>query len=89
MDATQFIDLKEIRKKEEAMDNRNLTVEQLHAIERWENEGGMITSVLRGSRIGDVRNEQSVRQELFVPRKKRGWEKVDVWPGWGLVYEAQ
>ena len=70
------------------MDDRNLTTEQLQAIERWENEGGEITPVLRliaGSQIGDMRNEQSARQEVFVPRKNRGWEKVDVWPRWRLA----
>ena len=70
------------------MENRNLTVEQLQAIERWENEGGKITPALRfmaGSQPGDMRNEQSARQEAFVPRKNRRWEPVDVWPRWRLV----
>ena len=70
------------------MDNRNLTVEQLHAIERWENEGGRITPALRfmaGSQPGEMRNEQSARQEVFVRRKNRGGAEIDVWPGWRLV----
>ena len=70
------------------MDNRKLTAEQLQALERWENEGGRITPVLRfmaGSQVGDMKNEQSARQEVFARGKNRGWEKVDVWPRWRLV----
>jgi len=70
------------------MDNRNLTVEQLQAIERWENEGGKITPALRfmaSSQPGEMRNEKSARQEVIVPRKNRSWEQMDVWPGWRLV----
>jgi hypothetical protein len=70
------------------MDDRNLTAEQLQAIERWENEGGKIRPALRfmaDSQIRDMRNEQPGRDKVIVPRKKRGWEKVDVWPRWRLV----
>jgi hypothetical protein len=65
------------------MDDRNLTAEQLRALERWENEGGRISPALRfmaGSQTGDMRNEQ-----LMVPRTNRDWEKVDIWPRWRLV----
>ena len=70
------------------MGERNMTTEQLRAIERWENEGGNVSRALRimpGSWIGNTRNEQPASQELIVPRKNRGWEKVDVWPRWRFV----
>ena len=59
------------------MDNKNLTAEQLRALERWEDEGGKITPALR--------NEQTARREIIVRRKHRVWERLDVWPGWRLV----
>lgn len=68
------------------MGERNMTTEQLRAIERWENEGGNVSRALRimpGPL--DRKYEERATSLAGTYRKNRGWEKVDVWPSWRFV----
>lgn len=74
------------------MDNRNLTVEQLQAIERWENEGGKITPALRfmaGSQPGEMRNEQSALRKLSFHGRTAAGRRWMYGQGGGWYNEAQ
>ena len=54
------------------MGDRNLTTEQLRAIERWENEGGKVSPALRmmsGRQIEIMRNELPARRNLSYDGK--------------------
>ena len=70
------------------MDNGKTTIEQLRAIERWENEGGRVSRAVSGipsSQMEIIRNAEPAPREVIVSRKKRPWENVDVWRSWSMA----